>query len=87
MSIIESLSMNTPVVSVDCKSGPKEIVKHKFNGLLVQNNNPKKLANAFNMLINDQILIRRLKRNAKISIENFSEKNVSKKWKNIFHTV
>lgn len=87
MSIIESLSLNTPVVSVDCKSGPKEIVKHKFNGLLVQNNNPKELANAFDMLINDQILIRRLKQNAKISIENFSEKNVSKKWENIFHTV
>ena len=87
MSIIESLSIGTPVVSVDCKSGPKEILKHGFNGLLVQNNNPIKLAEAFNMLLNDENLLKKMKGNTKMSINNFSEINISKKWKNIFNSV
>ena len=87
MSIIESLSIGTPVVSVDCKSGPKEILKHGFNGLLVQNNNPIKLAEAFNILLNDENLLKKMKGNTKMSINNFSEINISKKWKNIFNSV
>ncbi|MBK86239.1 MAG: glycosyltransferase [Flavobacteriaceae bacterium] len=87
MSIIESLSMGIPVVSVDCKSGPKEIVKHRFNGLLVQNNNIIELTKAFNTLLSDKDLLEKLKKNAMLSIDNFSEKNISKKWKNIFNSV
>lgn len=87
MSIIESLSIGTPVVSVDCKSGPKEILKHGFNGLLIQNNNPIKLAKAFNMLLSDENLLKKMKGNAKVSIDKFSETNISKKWENIFNSV
>ena len=87
MSIIESLSMGIPVVSVDCKSGPKEIVKHGFNGLLVQNNNIIELTKAFNTLLSDKDLLEKLKKNAMLSIDDFSEKNISKKWKNIFNSV
>src|SRR5690606_2973878 len=48
--LIESLSVNTPVVSVNC-SGANEIVKNEVNGLLVENNNHQALAEAMNRLI------------------------------------
>ena len=41
--LIESLACMTPVVSFDCNSGPSEIVSHRQNGLLVENQNFKEL--------------------------------------------
>ena len=34
--LLEAMSMGIPVVSVDCESGPREIVTHESNGLLMQ---------------------------------------------------
>ena len=51
MVIPESLCLGIPVVSVDCNSGPKEVIRNKYNGLLVENNNPTSLAQAFDQMI------------------------------------
>ncbi|MEC3907248.1 glycosyltransferase [Tamlana sp. 2201CG12-4] len=79
--LIESLSCGTPVVSVNCKSGPKEIIKHKENGLLVENNNPEALAAAFNAFINDKTLYNYCKENAKKSVNKFSVNHIAEQWK------
>ena len=78
--LIESLACGVPVVSVDCKSGPKEIIKNGFNGLLVENNNSKALADAFDTLIEDKVLYETCRANAKKSVEKFSIENISKEW-------
>lgn len=44
--IIESISQGTPVVSVDCPSGPREIIKSGVNGLLVSSRNPRDIGTA-----------------------------------------
>ena len=49
--LLESLSTGTPVISVNCKSGPNEIIAHEVNGLLVENFNIKKLSEAFNRFV------------------------------------
>ena len=59
MSIIESLAIGTPVVSVDCESGPNEVIEDKLNGLLVKNNDSVALANAFNTMITDDSLYKK----------------------------
>src|SRR5690606_1297415 len=46
MSVVESLAVGTPVIAVDCKSGPSEIIVDKVNGLLVPNHNVEALAEA-----------------------------------------
>lgn len=80
MALIESLSLGIPVVSVDCKSGPKEVVQNKINGLLVENHDPKALAKAFNHFIDDRRLYSHCKQNTKKSIEKFSDDIISKSW-------
>ncbi|MEZ4859136.1 MAG: glycosyltransferase [Flavobacteriaceae bacterium] len=78
--LIEALSVGTPVVSVDCETGPSEIISHNHNGLLVENNNVTKLANAFSSMIDDKILYNKLKNNSIASIQEFSTEKISAKW-------
>ncbi len=79
-SIIESLALGTPVVSVDCKSGPNEIIKNNFNGILVDNHNPEALAVAMNRLIEDKDLYLYCKSNSTSSVAHFSEQNIVEQW-------
>ncbi|MGC6525360.1 MAG: glycosyltransferase [Flavobacteriaceae bacterium] len=83
MVLIESLSFGIPVVSVDCKSGPKEVIQNEMNGLLVENHNPKALAKAFDRFLEDEQLYFLCKQNAKKSIEKFSDETISKFWLNL----
>lgn len=81
--LIESLSMGTPVISVDCKSGPKEIIIHEYNGLLIENYNPDKLADAYNRFVTDPNLYETCKKNAKKSIKHLQPDAIAEKWKNL----
>lgn len=78
--IIEALATGTPVVSFDCFSGPKEIIKHNQNGLLVDDQNFEKLTEAMNRMMEDQDLYTICKQNAKQSVERFSLENIGKQW-------
>ena len=86
MVIPESLALGTPVISVDCTSGPKEIIKDRVNGLLVENNNKRALANAMNSFIFDDALYKECKAKAEKSIEHLSLKNIEVEWKKILES-
>ena len=83
MTILESLACGTPVISVDCKSGPNEIIKNEYNGLLVENNNIKALSDAINLFVLDTKLYNICKNNSKESISKFNVETISKEWFNI----
>ncbi|MGB1312785.1 MAG: glycosyltransferase [Bizionia paragorgiae] len=80
MVLLESLALGTPVVSVDCKSGPKEIIVDEYNGLLVENNSVSSFSKALNRMVQDDELYTRCKQNAKKSVEKFSIENTAKQW-------
>lgn len=81
--LIESLAVGTPVVSVDCNSGPREIVIHEQNGLLVENHNPAALSKAFNRFIEDKTLYEICKQNTISSIVHLKPDRIAKKWKEL----
>lgn len=83
MSIIESLGVGTPVISVDCKSGPSEVIINEYNGLLIENNNEKLLSVAFKRFIDDDLLYNFCKGNAQKSIEYLSMTNIGYQWQKI----
>ena len=68
--LIESLILNTPVVSTNCISGPNEILTGNLSKYLAKVNNSKDLAHKINKQLNSNIII-----DSK-SIEKFSERNV-----------
>lgn len=83
MVLIESLACGTPVISVNCKSGPQEIIQHKYNGLLVENYNPNVLSEAFNLFVENELLYAQCKINATSSVNQFSIKKISKEWEEL----
>ncbi len=84
MVIPESLSLGIPVVSVDCEAGPKEILVHKTNGLLVENYNEKALAEAFEVFVENKSTYKKCKENANKSLEQFSMSEITKQWEKLF---
>ncbi len=81
--LIESLSAGTPVVSVDCISGPNEIIIQEENGLLVDNFNPQALAEAMDRMVLDTELYRKCKANSVASISHLSLENIAEEWNKI----
>lgn len=80
MSVAESLSVGTPVVSVDCNSGPREIITNEYNGLLVENHNVGALGRAMRRLIEDEALYMVCKQNAAESVSHLSGEAIQKQW-------
>lgn len=87
MVLLESLACGTPVVSVNCKTGPNEIIQNMNNGLLVQNHNVDALALAFNQFVKDKALYEKCKMNSKQSIKPFSIDVISKKWDDLLKSM
>ena len=87
MVIPETLSLGIPVVSVDCESGPREILKNGINGLLVENHSPEKLSEAFNLMISDDKLYHTCKSNAKEGVGSFSLKRIAHQWDELLREV
>lgn len=83
MSLIESLAHETPVLAVDCNSGPREIVQQEENGLLVENYNATALALAMKRLVEDEVLYLNCKKNARKSVEHLAIDNIRKQWESI----
>lgn len=81
--LIEALSLGVPVVSVDCSSGPKEIIINENNGLLVENHNSKKLAAAFDRMVTDDDLYAQMKQNTKASIAHLKPEKIAEQWQKL----
>ena len=83
MAIIESLAVGTPVISVDCETGPKEIIQNNFNGLLVPNHDDIPLSEAIKTMIENEKLYQTCKNNAQKSVEHLSLTNIAQQWKQL----
>lgn len=84
MVLLESLACETPVISWNYKSGPTEILSHKSNGLLVENQNSEKLIEALNLFVSDNTLYLHCKENALASVKQFSLATIGAEWLKVF---
>ncbi|MEI2737660.1 MAG: glycosyltransferase [Chitinophagaceae bacterium] len=78
------MSFGLPCISFDCPTGPADIISHGINGLLVEKENPGKLAQAVSSLINDGERRRSMGQKAFENIKNFSPENIYELWSSSF---
>ncbi|BAO76637.1 glycosyl transferase, group 1 family protein [Winogradskyella sp. PG-2] len=83
MTVLESLACGIPVVSVQYQNYQDGVIVNNINGLLVENDNPEILAEAFNRFINDEKLYLSCKANAKQSVMTFAVDNIAEQWKDL----
>ncbi|WP_026570727.1 glycosyltransferase family 4 protein [Sediminibacillus sp. JSM 1682029] len=82
MVIIEAMSVGVPCVSFAC-SGPKEIIKDREDGILVEEGNIEDLANSMVKLIETSELRKEYGRNAKKNVERYSFNVIGEKWEKL----
>jgi glycosyltransferase involved in cell wall biosynthesis len=68
--------------------GIPEIIKDRFNGLIIPDKNSEMLAKAIKELITDKDLSEKLGENARhFIIENYSIEAVNKKWETLYLSI
>jgi glycosyltransferase involved in cell wall biosynthesis len=80
MVLIEALTLSCPVLSVDCPTGPREIIRHRGNGLLIEMENQSLLTDSIDELFYDETLRKKLSDNAAESVAHLSAENICQQW-------
>jgi glycosyltransferase involved in cell wall biosynthesis len=87
MVLIEAMSVGLPVVSFDCPTGPREIVEHGRNGLLVPEGDIGALAAALIEMIEDEGLRRRCSEGALETAARYSPAVIGARWEELLEQV
>lgn len=86
-TLLEAMAYGLPVVSFDCDTGPREIIRHGVNGLLVPLGNVAGLTQALDQLMGDAALRQRLAARAVEVRERFSMVRIAGMWETLFKEV
>ncbi len=87
MVLLEALSNGLPCIAFDCDTGPRHIITNTEDGLLVEKENPEKLAAAISSPINDEEKRKMMSKNALLSSQRFSPDAVYKQWEEKIFTL
>ncbi len=87
VALLEAMAQGVAVISFDCDSGPREIIQHEQNGLLVDQDDIDQLAQAMERLIDDSALRRRLGQAACAVADRFSVTQFAQRWNDVLQDV
>ncbi len=77
-AMLEAMKCGLPIVSLNCKAGPADIIKHGENGFLADD--VQDLAAALLALINNSDLRKRMAKKSKVLSNQYNLSNISDKW-------
>ncbi len=81
--LLEAMALGTPIVSVDCPSGPREILEGGRNGILVQQD-VEALAGGIREMLCDQSRRHAYIQNGLIRAEHFRSERIVKSFESLF---
>jgi glycosyltransferase involved in cell wall biosynthesis len=87
MVLIEAMACGLPVVSFDCPCGPKDIVRHNEDGLLVPSGDTVQLADALHQLMSDDVRRHDMASFAVVNVQRFLLKEISQHWHLLFKSI
>jgi amylovoran biosynthesis glycosyltransferase AmsD len=83
MTLLEAQAAGLPCIAFDCDSGPRHIIINNENGLLIEKENPVKIAEAVSFLITNEDERKNMGEKAFADVQRFSPENVYKLWKKL----
>ncbi len=83
-TLVEALAYGLPAVAVDCQTGPREILRHGVDGLLVPQDDHRALVDALDHLMADSALRARFAQRAVETRERFSVEKIAAQWEYLF---
>lgn len=86
MNILEAFSYGIPVISYNCKCGPKEIIREGINGYLVDFD-VNALADKILTLVKDPQLLSEFSQNTSIDINKFDYQLIMKQWEEFYREI
>ena len=85
LSILESMTNSTAVISYDCYYGPSELISNDVDGILIEKNNIDQLAESIlRLLDNPDLAIEMGKKGKEKIINNYTLSHIAPKWENLF---
>ena len=87
MVLLEAQAAGLPIVSFECKCGPKDVITDGLDGILVREGDVDGLAQGLLNLIKDEELRRKMGAEAYKNSERFSEERVMAQWVELFNEV
>lgn len=84
MVMIEAMACGLPVVSFDYKCGPRDIIRHGEDGLLVKDGDVRGLAQAMMDVMGDEARRRQMSQEARKVVSTYSEEVVMRQWERLF---
>jgi glycosyltransferase involved in cell wall biosynthesis len=82
-ALLEAMAAGAPVVATDCRSGPRHIVRHGIDGVLVATDDVDALATAMESLMGNDLQRRALGARAVEVRERFSVDRVMAEWERL----
>ena len=86
-TLLEALAHGVPAVAVDCETGPREILRHEVDGLLVPQGDSEALVDALDRMMGDAALRARFSERAMEARERFAVERVAGQWEELFASV
>lgn len=86
-TLVEALAHGLPAVAVDCETGPREILRHEVDGLLVPQDDQHALVEALGWLMGDGELRERFGEKAIEARERFAVSRVAAQWEQMFDSL
>ena len=86
-TLVEAMAYGLPAVSFDCDTGPRDIIRHELDGLLVPSGDVIALtATLDKMMSNDTLRLRLAERAIEVR-ERFSMEKITRLWEQLFDEV
>ena len=80
MTLLETKPFKLPLVSFDCKTGPRELIRDKINGFLVDEGDVERMSEKIVNLIEDRQLRINMSEQATLDMKRFDLKEIVDKW-------
>lgn len=86
-SLLEAMAYGLPAVSVDCDTGPRDIVRGDVDGILVPRDDATALVNALRRLMDDEQLRAAYAAKAIEVRQRFSIQNIMRQWQDLLESI